>query len=77
MSQKNVKSILTTAMQNAEAPEETETTDSQKIITFNPNALKRAGKKVVIGALATASVYFIAKAIRAASDDETETSSED
>jgi len=67
---RNVKSILTTAMLNADATEETETDNTETTPTLNPTAVKRLGKKIVIGALLTASVYFVAKAVRAAGDED-------
>ncbi|QZE10604.1 hypothetical protein SEA_BILO_29 [Streptomyces phage Bilo] len=74
---KNAHSIPTTAMLNAEAGEETETDTSAKILTFDPTAAKRLGKKILIGALVTASVYFAAKAVRAAGDEDEAETTED
>ena len=74
---KNENSILTTAMLNADASEETEVLDNEKFPTFDPASLKKLARKVAIGALIATNVYFVAKAIRSASDEDETTSSED
>ena len=80
MSSKNVKSILTTAMLNADAAketdaEETETTENAGVTADKKQFIKRA----LIATVATAaSVYFVAKAVGATRmEDETDTSAED